>query len=73
MNVDEAFEKGAAAIDERIDAALISDCDAIRARGATEEEISDFLARAQRDYATWREHTLTELRAWLERGGEALQ
>ena len=38
----------------------------------TEAELADYLERAERDYAAWRETQLGELRIWLTRGGERL-
>ena len=73
MTIDQAFEKAAAKIDALLEKNLSESEIMLRDRGATEEEIEDFLARTKRDLAAWRTEKLAELRAWLERGGEALQ
>ena len=73
MTIEEALAKTTAVVDE-IFAKQIDDFEDLLIRhGATDEELARELEFAERQRTEARVKLQTELRAWLERGGEPLQ
>jgi hypothetical protein len=73
MNTDDATRKVMVAIDEVVSDALAEGVRLLSERGATEEEVIDFIRWYSAQLEADRNSKLAEARSWIERGGEALQ
>ncbi len=73
MTLEEAIAKARRSIVAVIERRLELDEIFVRDYGATDEEAEAFVAHQRREYETFLEAELTELRAWLQRDGETLQ
>lgn len=72
MTLTQCLEKAAAGIDEHIAEAEIAAEDLLQKHGASAEDIREFMQRHRIEWAEWRAKTLSDVRKWLERDGEAL-
>jgi hypothetical protein len=72
MTLEEAKAKAGDKMDQVFVSRLLDFEDALRRHGATETEIDAEIARQKTEYATFRENALSELEAWLRRGGNGV-
>lgn len=73
MNIDEAMQKAAAAIDDVIADAMDEGIRMITAKGASDEEVESFCEWYAQQLAADRATKLADVRSWLERKGSTLQ
>ncbi len=73
MTLEQAMQKATDELDDQI-ANMIEKAKAMLSRhGATEAEVSSYLAQYEPELLAWRNKTRADLRAWLAREGATLQ